>query len=340
MTPLDELIRAHIRQQGPIDVAAFMTLALAHPRHGYYMTRDPLGAAGDFTTAPEISQLFGEMIGLWLIDMWQQLGSPQPVMLAELGPGRGTLIKDILCAFAIRPTLCDTVQIHLVETSPVLRAAQKETLSGFAPVWHDSLESLAAHAPEVPLLLVANEFLDALPIHQYVGAGRQERVIVLAGDELRFAPEGTVREESPAREATVRTVAAMLVQRRGAALFIDYGHDGAGAGDTLQAVKDHAFHPVLEDVGEADVTSHVDFSALRRAAAGEDVSVFGPVAQGAFLAALGIGLRLTMLEQSAGPAQAQMLVQGVKRLIAEGDMGTLFKVMAFCHPASLKPAGF
>jgi len=349
----EDYIRQQIRSHGPVDVGTFMALALSHPEGGYYTGADPLGATGDFTTAPEISQLFGEMIGAWCADLWIRMGRPAPFILAECGPGRGTLMADLLRATKAVPGFHKAAQIHLVEISPGLREKQRSALADYQVTWHDDCQSLPDHAP---LLLIANEFLDALPIRQYqkTAQGWAERVIGLDG-QGRFifglvpaairppieAQEGDIFELAPAREAFTADLAARIISQSGAALLIDYGHETSAAGDTLQAVKDHAPVDVLAaPPGSADITSHVDFAALARIAAEQSVVVHGPVPQGAFLQALGIGLRAAMLERGAQAGQQDALAAGLARLTAPDQMGQLFKVMALCHDKTITPVGF
>ena len=284
MTALRREIAELIAGEGPISVERYMALALSHPRHGYYRSRDPFGAQGDFVTAPEISQMFGELIGLWAADCWARMGEPARFAFVELGPGRGTLMADALRAARIVPRFLEAAQVHLVETSEILRARQRDTLAqagtmAAMPVtWHEGF----AEIPEGPLILIANEFFDALPIRQYMRAGERwrERLIGLDGNgalafglsaktetALRLdAPEGAIFEMCPDGLALTREIAARLVTNGGAALLIDYGHLRQGFGDTLQAVRRHAFVDPLLAPGEADLTAHVDFAALGRVA--------------------------------------------------------------------------
>ena len=347
-----------------MSVAAFMAEALGHPRHGYYMTRDPLGSGGDFVTAPEVSQMFGELIGLWCADTWQRMGAPSPVRLVELGPGRGTLMADALRAAAVLPAFRDAVRIHLVETSPALRTRQRETLAGRDVAWHDRLEEV----PDGPTLVVANEFFDALPIRQIQKTphGWKERLVdidpdapdgeirfrfvleafgspgaALVPDSLRGAPVGSVVEVSPASQAVARTLGERLARQDGAALIIDYGYAaGPTVGETLQAVRRHAYAPVLEAPGEADLTAHVDFASLAAAARDGGAAVYGPVNQGELLLRLGIVQRAAVLKRDATPAQADAIDAALARLIGEDQMGSLFKAIALAAPALGAPAGF
>jgi len=321
---LERALRDRIRAEGPISVEAYMEACNAY----YYATRDPLGAKGDFITAPEISQMFGELVGAALADCWVRAGSPAAAVFAELGPGRGTLAADALRVLR-RAGL--TSPPHLIETSPALRDAQARLLPDAA--WHESIEEL----PRVPLLVAANEFFDALPIRQLV-AGAERRVTLAAGG-LAFDRDGEVVEMSPAREAAAAALAKRLAEDGGAALVIDYGHARSASGDTLQAVRGHAFAPVLADPGEQDLTAHVDFEALARAARGAGAQVTSLVTQGEWLNRLGIGSRAAALA-AANPDRAGELADAVQRLTARDSMGGLFKMLALHSPDWPAPAGF
>jgi SAM-dependent MidA family methyltransferase len=353
MTPLEAEIRQKIATEGPISVADYMQLCLGDPVHGYYMTRDPFGARGDFITAPEISQMFGELIGLWAVSVWQMMPSPGAVHLVELGPGRGTLMADMLRAASTVPAFRAAVSVHLVETSAVLRKAQEAALSGCGlPLqWYDGEHDL----PRAACIIIANEFFDALPIHQAVkvAGGWQERRIALDGDRLVFtlhpelmwrrddglppgmrgAPTGSVFEWRAEHDWILRSL-ARRVASFGAALVIDYGHVETGIGDTLQAVAAHRFVDPLAAPGEADLTAHLDFQAVREAAVREGAHVHGPLPQGEFLRRLGIEERARRLKAHATAAQAQEIDAALARLTGLGPtgMGELFKVMAFAHP--------
>jgi SAM-dependent MidA family methyltransferase len=294
----------------------------------YYATRDPLGAGGDFTTAPEISQLFGELIGAALADVWVRAGSPPDAFYAELGPGRGTLADDVL---RVLRRAGFAGEVHLVETSPVLRTAQKELLSD--PQWHDAVDSL----PNRPMLLVANEFFDALPIRQHVGA--MERRVIAAGGGLAFDRDGEIVETSPVRDQVAAQLGRRLHTHGGVALVIDYGHAKSAPGDTLQAVRGHRFAHVLANAGEQDLTSHVDFEAIGRSAADAGASVTPVATQGEWLNLLGIGARAAALT-AANPDRAEELAAAVQRLTGKAEMGELFKVVAFHAPDWPQPAGF
>lgn len=363
MTPLGDRLAAKIRAHGPITVFDYMQACLGDPEHGYYTTRDPLGRGGDFTTAPEISQMFGELIGLWCAERWRAMGGPGAFILCELGPGRGTLMADALRAAKGVPGFVDAARLHLVERSPALAARQRDALAaaGLAtpPAWTGELAEVA----EGPLILIANEFLDALPIRQFVRAagGWHERTVVLdaAGGGFRFgiaanptspapvpaavasrAAAGDLFETSPLAQDCLAEVGRRLAAAPGAALFVDYGHPLSAAGETLQAVRDHAYAGVLDEPGEADLTAHVDFQAMAAAASASGAAVFGPVEQGTFLDRLGLGARAAMLLGRATPAQAAEIASARHRLTAADGMGRLFKALAVQHPALGGPAGF
>ena len=324
MTPLERALRKRIQAEGPITVEAFMEACNEY----YYATRDPFGTAGDFTTAPEISQMFGEMVGAALADAWVRAGKPEKSVYAELGPGRGTLAAD---ALRVLRSAGFSGEAHLVETSPVLREMQKEAVPDAN--WHTSIDEL----PEVPLLLVANEFLDVLPIRQMVH-GIERRISAMGGG-LAFDRDGEIVELSPAREAAVSAIAQRVVRNGGAALFIDYGHERSASGDTLQAVRRHGFAPVLADPGEQDLTSHVDFEAVGRAARETGARVSPVVPQAEWLNRLGIEERARGLIQS-NPDRASDIEAALGRLTSPGEMGLLFKVIAIHSPDWPVPAGF
>ena len=347
----------HIRAHGPLTIAAFMAMALHDPHAGYYARRQPLGRAGDFITAPEISQIFGELVGLWCADLWQRMGRPDPVIVAELGPGRGVLIEDFLRAIAGVPGFRQALRLHLVESSPVLRAEQRRRLAAANPVWLGNVGEL----PDSPLLLVANEFLDALPIRQLV-RGRVhwgERLVAVDADGLCFAvspetpalsllvpPEqrdaepGTIVELCAAAAALATALAERLRRQPGAALFIDYGCSAGNSGSTLAAIGAHRAVSILEAPGTADLSAHVDFAAFAATARAGGAEIYGPVPQRDFLTALGAELRLAMLLKRAAPGQGATLRSGLRRLIDPAEMGTLFKVLAATSPGLPTPAGF
>jgi len=359
VTALLDLLRRRIAVGGPLTVAQYMAEALGHPRHGYYIRQDPLGAAGDFTTAPEISQVFGELIGLWCADLWQRMGAPDPVLLVELGPGRGTLMQDALrAAGRAAPGFRAALRLHLVETSPVLRAAQAARLADANPAWLDRLADL----PDGPALVVANEFFDALPIRQWrrgakgwherlVGwdetagrlrwelSGRADPGLALIPESVWGAPEGSIAEACPAGLSHAALLARRLAQQGGAALIVDYGPARSAPGDSFQAIRRHAFADPLEAPGEADLTAHVDFQALAEAATQAGAAAHGPVPQGAFLEALGLQARATQLK-TASPTRAAEIDTAVERLAGPQQMGTLFKALGLTAPGLGTPAGF
>jgi SAM-dependent MidA family methyltransferase len=351
-TPLGEKLTATIAANGPLGIADYMDHCLADPEHGYYATRDPLGAAGDFITAPEISQMFGELIGAWLVHAWRMAGAPAPAILAEAGPGRGTLMADILRAASADQRFTSAISVHLVETSPALRGKQEATLSGVkAPVtWHERIDDV----PDGPLLFVANEFFDALPIRQYIRSGSQwrERVVGLdSAGNLAFglgpsdldrplsemsadAPEGAVFEICPDAMAVMDIIASRIAASGGAALIVDYGHGQAAFGDTLQAVRNHAFADPLAEPGKADLTAHVDFSALARSVRQAGATAHGPIDQGAFLLAAGLLERAGRLGAGKDATAQEAISKAVERLAGPNAMGSLFKVLAVT-PAGL-----
>ncbi len=362
MSALAAILRQRIEQEGPIPVAEYMAAALGHPEHGYYMHREPIGAAGDFVTAPEVSQMFGEIIGLWCLSVWEQMHHADPFAFVELGPGRGTLVADVLHAVRIRPAFSAAARLRLVETSPVLGEHQRRALSGRGGSWHKTFAEAASAGGDMPLIVIANEFFDALPVHQLerTRTGWRERLVGLDAKSGRFrfglasevtpladlvppplqhAPVGSIFEVSPERSRLAGEIAARIARSGGAALIIDYGHGASATGDTLQAVRRHRYADVLVDPGEADITAHVDFEALAQAAAQTGAKVHGPVPQGPFLRHLGIEARAAALLRDASPAQARDVPAALRRLIAPDEMGTLFKALAVTHPALPAPAG-
>jgi NADH dehydrogenase [ubiquinone] 1 alpha subcomplex assembly factor 7 len=359
MSPLEVELRAMISASGPIPVSRYMALCLSHPEHGYYTNRDPFGRAGDFVTAPEISQMFGELIGLWAAEVWRQMGSPPAVRLIELGPGRGTMMADALRAARALPAFRSALSVHLIETSPTLERRQRETLAacGVPITWHRAL----AEVPAGAAIIFANEFFDALPVHQTIrdAQGWRERVVGLNHEgRLAFAiapvPSPPIVHMPQRLDATaapgaifewrcaeaIRALAARVV-KGGAALIIDYGHAESGLGDTLQAVRGQRFADVLAEPGEADLTAHVDFAALRADAEQTGAQVHGPIEQGLFLQRLGIAQRAARLK-AAAPDQACAIDAALARLTGPGPdgMGQLFKALALCDPALGTLPGF
>jgi NADH dehydrogenase [ubiquinone] 1 alpha subcomplex assembly factor 7 len=349
---LGRLIAQRIALTGPITVAEFMAEALGHPRLGYYRKALPFGAAGDFTTAPEISQIFGELVGAWLAERWNAMGRPQPVRLIELGPGRGTLLTDALRATRGVAGFHAAIDLHLVEINEHLREWQAAALNAFAPTWHERLEG----APEGPMLLVANEFFDALPVRQFerTDKGWVERMVGLDDDGrtllLSLAPGvtpftgllpdaavGAQAEISKAGQAIAALIGDRLRRQGGWALIIDYGDERAGHAASLQGVSGHRGAAVLERPGEIDLSAHVDFAALARASG---LPSFGPVSQGDFLRRLGAEQRAAALKARASEAQRQAIDAALVRLIDPEQMGRLFRVMAVGDDRSGAPAGF
>jgi NADH dehydrogenase [ubiquinone] 1 alpha subcomplex assembly factor 7 len=348
----------HIRAHGPMTIAAFMAMALHDPAAGYYARRQPLGASGDFVTAPEISQIFGELIGLWCADLWQRMGSPDPVIVAELGPGRGLLIADFLRAASGIAGFRAAMRLYLVETSPVLRAEQQRRLGGAEAEWLDDVDGL----PDGPMLLVANEFLDALPIRQLVRGPTHwaERLVAIDADGRlcfaeglespmlsamvpvgqRAAPLGSIFEFCPAAVTMTTGLATRLREQGGGALFVDYGYTDASGESTLSAIGRHQAAGILDAPGTTDLSTHVDFAILAATARARGAAVYGPVAQGDFLKALGAELRLQILLRHAAPNRRATLEAGLRRLIEPAEMGTLFKVLAMTSPDMPAPAGF
>jgi NADH dehydrogenase [ubiquinone] 1 alpha subcomplex assembly factor 7 len=346
MTPLEAEIRRIIAIDGPIPVDRYMELCLGHPRHGYYLTRDPFGARGDFVTAPEVSQMFGELIGAWAATVWRQMGSPLDVRLIELGPGRGTLMADALRAAKALPDFHAAISVHLVEISPVLCALQEKTLANADAriAWHHGVEEI----PDGPAIAIANEFVDALPISQFIKDrdGWHVRMVGIVEDKLAFlaapdpmlghvgetgeTPSGTILERRFDRPISL--LSRRIIQHGGAALIIDYGHAETAFGDTLQAVRGHKFADPLEHSGEADLTAQVDFAAVAGWAQRQGAATQGPIPQGEFLRRLGIAQRAARLKNSATPQQAADIDSAVHRVTAPDQMGELFKVLAIADP--------
>jgi len=359
-TLLSVRLKERIARNGPMSVADYMEACLADKEAGYYPSRQPIGGEGDFITAPEVSQIFGELLGLWAVTAWQSMGEPRPVVVAELGPGRGALMADALRAWRSVPDLLANVTVALVETSPVLREIQHAALHGApAPIlWRDTLEEV----PPGPLVVIANEFIDALPIRQLVwrqGEWRERCVgigqsggfafcegRVVANENLREAayvldvPDGSILEIRPGSTALVTVLAARAREAPLAALIIDYGHTSTACGDTLQAVSLHQFADPLKAPGEVDLTAHVDFAALKDAAVGHGLDAYGPMPQGEFLLRLGLEARRDRLCESATPEQRQDIVSGASRLTDPQAMGVLFKVLALTRPGLAPPPPF
>ncbi len=355
MTPLGAKLAALIRANGPVSVETFMAHALYDPAHGYYRQRQPLGAAGDFITAPEISQMFGELIGLWCAERWLASGQPKPCALIELGPGKGTMMADIVRATARVPGFADASRVMLVETSPSLRRLQAARLP--RAQFHDQLADIAPGFS----LIVANEFLDALPIRQFVrtGAGWRERGVGLEHErftpmalldrpdcaallprEFHDAPQGTIFERNFAAEAIMTEIGQRIARSGGWALLIDYGPAAPALGETLQALRAHQPAPVFTAPGAQDLTAHVDFTAMARAARDAGAAVFGPVSQGQLLERLGIDHRAEALKRGQDARGRAVIEAARQRLIAPAQMGTLFKALAVGPQGAAAPPGF
>jgi NADH dehydrogenase [ubiquinone] 1 alpha subcomplex assembly factor 7 len=351
---LAEQIDAQITADGPMSLSTYMALCLSHPRHGYYAVGRPIGAAGDFITAPEISQMFGEIIGFFLVNLWQQMGQPTSFTLLELGPGRGTLMQDALRAASKADGFENALHLQLFESNALLKGEQAKRLGAYSPYWSTEIDAVS----DDPVFVVANEFFDALPIKQFVKTddGWHERLIGLKNNARLFglspepiaesaAPEavhgafpGEVLELSAAAATAMQRIARKVALQGGAILAIDYGYGKTQTGETFQAVKDHAFADPLEAPGEADLSSHVNFEVLAAAAKATGLAVPPLADQGEWLLKLGLGERARKLAKS-NPAEAANIARAIERLTSPEKMGTLFKVLC-AHSPGLKPAGF
>ena len=358
---LETEIRRRIALAGPMPVRQFMTMCLTHAKYGYYMGRDPLGRSGDFVTSPEVSQVFGELIGLWAASVWHLMGQPENVRLVELGPGRGTMMLDALRAAQVVPAFRSAIVLHLVEISPALQQRQQRALSGIEIplVWHQSLDEL----PEGPAIILANEFFDAMPVNQAIKQfnGWYERVVEIGNDgkltfgianeliplfdqlvppNIRDAPIGAIYEWRT--DNLPLTLGQRLMQQGGAALIVDYGHVESAVGETLQAVSGHAFADPLLSPGEVDLTAHVDFQAFGVAAESMGARIHGPIEQAKFLRNLGIEQRVKALTAYAPPEKVEQINGAIGRLLGEGktEMGQMFKVIAIADPALGALPGF
>jgi len=347
VTGLGDRIARQIAAGGPLTVAQFMALALLDPREGYYRRAQAVGRSGDFVTAPEVSQVFGELLGIWCLEQWQRLGQPSAIKLIELGPGRGTLAADVVRALALRPALLQGLEVHLVEVNQTLRQQQRRALRNLRVAWHDSLDAV----PPGPFLLLANEFFDALPIRQFERApdGWRERLVALNGEgalcftlsgpvpaaivpaDRHDAPIGSVVELASGGEALATLLAERVRGGPGAALIVDYGYVEPPLKGTLQAVRGHAKVDPLSEPGASDLSSLVDFAALSLAARRAGAAVVRPATQRAFLAAMGARERFAALRK-AHPARAGEFVAAEQRLMAPDQMGDLFKVLAILPP--------
>ncbi len=352
-TPLEAEIRRRIALAGPMPVRQYMDMCLTHPEHGYYTNADPLGRDGDFITSPEVSQVFGELLGLWAASVWHRMGQPENVRLVELGPGRGTMMIDALRAAQVVPAFRAAVVLHLVEVSPTLQKRQQQAMATLdvPAMWHQSFDDV----PDGPAIILANELFDALPVNQAIKQfnGWYERVVEIDADgnlafgianeviplfdqlvptHLRDAPIGSIYEWRADNLALA--LSRRLVRQGGVALAIDYGHVESAPGDTLQAVSGHAFVNPLQSPGAVDLTAHVDFQALALAADSMGARVSGPIEQAKFLRHLGIEKRANALRAQATPEKAAEIDGAIKRLLGEGrtEMGSLFKVIGLAHP--------
>ena len=357
MTDLTNFLRRRIALDGPISIADYMNNALGHPEFGYYIRQDPIGVNGDFITAPEISQMFGELIGLWCASTWDQMEKPKETKLVELGPGRGTMMSDALRAIRSNTEFRDAIDVHLIETNKVLKARQSEILGDYQINWHENLEAIS----DGPAIFLANEFFDALPVHQLVrrNGAWHERMVSYADVGFEFVlekspsklsellsqnlrndvPDDSIVEISPASIAVANTIGRHIQKYDGAALIIDYGYLSPHPKDTLQAVQHHKYVHVLDAPGCADITAHVDFSTIARTVHGF-AKVHGPVDQGEWLKRLGITHRRDKLMADANEHQMHEIELAYRRLTDSNQMGTLFKVIVITRTNAPAPAGF
>ena len=357
-TPLARKIAARLASGGPISVHDYIAACLYDPECGYYRTKAAIGQGGDFVTAPEISQVFGELIGLWAGEVWRQMGEPAPVRLVELGPGRGTLMADAIRALKVAPGFLSGATVHLVETSKTLRDSQRAALAQ-APVrisWHDDLMDV----PDGPAILIANEFFDCLPVQQFVfdgfSGGWRERMVGPDGDGFRLLT-GSIVETAPALDPAVATeiedgailerrpavggvIDAIAARSRLAALIIDYGYSRLSIGDTVQAVSAHRFASMFDRPGESDITAHVDFLQLKQAAECAKMKTFGPMPMGEWLLRLGLETRVRQLVGRASEEEANETRGRVARLVDPAQMGVLFKVLALTNGIAMPPPPF
>lgn len=366
MTDLNDHLIKLIKLHGPITVSNYMTEALTNPKYGYYVNQNPFGKKGDFITAPEVSQMFGELIGLWFADLWLKLGRPVKVHLIELGPGNGTLMADVIRVLDVLPEFLKVIDLHFVEASPQLKNIQKEKFKDFNgnKTWHETVKSAlnAANNDDEVTFIVANEFLDALPIRQFQKGdlGWHERMVTVneKGDGLSYmlspfpaqdaelpehlktATEHSIIEISPMAEYLTAQIAEHFKSHEGAALFIDYGYTDYQTGETLQAVEKHAYTDVFESPGYSDISAHVNFRKLYDIAEHIGIKALGPVGQGRFLSNMGIEERVKSLSENATIEQKKDILGGLNRLMAPDEMGTLFKVLGMISRTDIDVAGF
>lgn len=354
-TPVFRILRDVIGNEGPISVERYMELVLHHPDHGYYRQGNPLGAQGDFITAPEVSQLFGEMVAVWCVEMWGLMGKPDPFVLLELGPGRGTLMADILKSTAKVTDFQRALRLRVLECNAKLRALQMEKFGDYAPVYLESLEQI----PHLPVIALANEFFDTIPMRQYVKteSGWRERLVDYSGEKLVFVEgevqpgpyhpeldrqlkEGWFYEVSPQSLACVKTIADHIARYGGAGLIVDYGYAVPAGEDTLFAMRHHKHVDPLDDAGNADVTHDVDFMAFKMMIEREGLRTEGPLGQGAFLKALGLDVRVAQLMHHAAEDLQKTIQEDLQRLIDPARMGTMFKALAMVAPSIKDVPGF
>ena len=366
MTNLNDHLIKLIRLHGPISISSYITEALTNPKFGYYVNQTPFGKEGDFITAPEVSQMFGALIGLWFADIWLKMKRPVKVHLIELGPGKGTLISDLIRVLDVLPDFLNTLELHLVEASPQLIEVQKEALKTFKGkiTWHETVKTAltAAEGDDMATFVIANEFFDALPIRQFQKGdlGWHERMVTVdekgdglstmlspfpvpdaeLPDHLKNAELHSVIEVSPMADYITRLISEHIKRNTGAALFIDYGYNEYRTGETLQAIEKHKFVDIFERPGYADLSSHVNFRKISDLAKQSDLKTYGPAMQGKFLTDIGIAERVQILNKSATSKQQKDILSALKRLIAPDEMGTLFKVLAIISDPDLEIAGF
>ncbi len=353
-TPLLSVLRERIHADGPLSIEDFMQIVLHDPAHGYYRQGVPVGRDGDFSTAPEHSQMFGEMVGVWCIQVWEQLGKPDPFVLLELGPGRGTLMHSLLTGLAGQTAFCSALRLYFLESNMAFRAMQSERLSAFHPIHIDTLDVL----PDLPLIAIGNEFFDTFPMRQFIYRkdGWHERMVALSGDRLVTTdgpltekPEGFIDEiklkdgwffeTSPRSLSLIGTLSQRMRARGGAGLLIDYGYDVPTGSDTLFALRGHKHTDILSRPGETDVTGDVDFGAFRRVAQAQGTHVWGPTGQGDFFSALGIAFRAHQLRRNS-PEHADKIDEELYKLTHPSAMGAWFKVFGFAGQAMPHFPGF
>ncbi len=357
MTPLKQHLIKLIKLHGPIPISSYMTEALTNPKHGYYVTQNPFGVKGDFITAPDVSQMFGELIGLWFADVWLKMNKPQKIFLLELGPGNGSLMKDFMRVLKVLPEFVEAIEIHFVEASPQLIEIQKDKFKNFPckKYWHETVKSALNATVGAPTYIIANEFFDALPIRQFQKGilGWHERMVgvdkenedlktmlapfavaeVTLPEGLRDAELHSVIEVSPMAEYLMVEICNHIKTNQGAALIIDYGYTKHRTGETLQGVEDHKYANIYQNPGQADLSAHVNFCKLCEIIEKIDLKPLGPIFQGKFLEYMGIEERVKSLTKSATPEQASDLLKSLSRLVAPDEMGTLFKVIAMVSTA-------